>query len=400
MELIETVYRLELDGEPLLGAMLDSLGRHFEPRRPLVSIASELQPDGTIRYHAVVTRRDPSGTVMQVMEEARQRATDWDHDRMFYGEPACHSLTTLVSDKVHEMAAAGGVAELVGLNCGAGDAHGIMICAVRGERYRPPPGERRFWQPVAQHVAAALRMRRSIAAALPEAVIREDGRIVDATGDARGPALRERLRHAMLMRDRRRTRRSRDGEPFWPELVAGRWTLVDRFEADGRRHVIAVRNDRRSPRLRTLSKREQAVLVRVAHGEANKAIALDLGVSEATVSRTASAAMVKLGMNLASIAELTAARFASSRVGMGEVAFATLPAETAATVARLAMLGKTERDVVMLAIRGKSNIEIAAARGRSIRTVVNQLSAAYSKLGVQSRRELVLRCAPAAAQSA
>jgi DNA-binding CsgD family transcriptional regulator len=43
---------------------------------------------------------------------------------------------------------------------------------------------------------------------------------------------------------------------------------------------------------------------------------------------------------------------------------------------------------VELAKRGLSNHDIAAARGVSVRTVAGQLSSAYAKLGVHSRREL------------
>jgi DNA-binding CsgD family transcriptional regulator len=47
-----------------------------------------------------------------------------------------------------------------------------------------------------------------------------------------------------------------------------------------------------------------------------------------------------------------------------------------------------ERQVVRLAAEGLSNAAIARRRGRSPRTVANQLAAAYRKLGITSRREL------------
>jgi DNA-binding CsgD family transcriptional regulator len=52
-------------------------------------------------------------------------------------------------------------------------------------------------------------------------------------------------------------------------------------------------------------------------------------------------------------------------------------------------LTQSERGVVRLVMRGWSNSRIAAARGTSPRTIANQLGAAYRKLGVQSRRELI-----------
>ena len=51
-------------------------------------------------------------------------------------------------------------------------------------------------------------------------------------------------------------------------------------------------------------------------------------------------------------------------------------------------LTDAERDVVQLAVSGRSNAEIADVRGVSVRTVANQLAAVYGKLGVNSRSEL------------
>ncbi len=51
----------------------------------------------------------------------------------------------------------------------------------------------------------------------------------------------------------------------------------------------------------------------------------------------------------------------------------------------------SERAVVELVMRGLSNRDIALARGVSVQTTANQLTIAYRKLGVQSRRELRAR---------
>jgi len=57
----------------------------------------------------------------------------------------------------------------------------------------------------------------------------------------------------------------------------------------------------------------------------------------------------------------------------------------------LRALSDAERTVVSLAITGVSNVDIARARRRSVRTVANQLGAAYRKLGLSGRRELRAR---------
>ena len=55
------------------------------------------------------------------------------------------------------------------------------------------------------------------------------------------------------------------------------------------------------------------------------------------------------------------------------------------------VLTASERAVVDLVLLGRSNEEVALARGTSPRTVANQLGLVYRKLGVRSRRELIAR---------
>lgn len=52
-------------------------------------------------------------------------------------------------------------------------------------------------------------------------------------------------------------------------------------------------------------------------------------------------------------------------------------------------LTAAEREIVRLLLSGLSTGEMARLRGRSYRTVANQLAAIYRKAGVASRAELV-----------
>jgi DNA-binding CsgD family transcriptional regulator len=54
-------------------------------------------------------------------------------------------------------------------------------------------------------------------------------------------------------------------------------------------------------------------------------------------------------------------------------------------------LTDAERDVVLAVLRGKTNDEVARGRGTSVRTVANQLTSVFAKLGVSSRIELAHR---------
>jgi DNA-binding CsgD family transcriptional regulator len=167
------------------------------------------------------------------------------------------------------------------------------------------PGAEARWQQVMTHILAALRLRE----ALPheEAVIEPSGRITHAEGEARARTARESLREAALSIDRARTR-STDPElalRAWRGLVSGRWSLVDRFDRDGRRFLVARRNSPAVQAPRALSKRARQVLAYAALGYSNKHIAYALGLAPSTVSTHLRAGMRQLGLrDLAALAEL------------------------------------------------------------------------------------------------
>ncbi len=53
-------------------------------------------------------------------------------------------------------------------------------------------------------------------------------------------------------------------------------------------------------------------------------------------------------------------------------------------------LSVAERHVARLAAEGLSNAEVARVRGTSLRTVANQMASVLRKLGVDSRRQLMV----------
>lgn len=57
----------------------------------------------------------------------------------------------------------------------------------------------------------------------------------------------------------------------------------------------------------------------------------------------------------------------------------------------LPALSHAERAVMLAILHGRSNAEIAAARGTTPRTVANQVARLFAKLGVRSRAELAAR---------
>jgi DNA-binding CsgD family transcriptional regulator len=76
-------------------------------------------------------------------------------------------------------------------------------------------------------------------------------------------------------------------------------------------------------------------------------------------------------------------------VGDDEFVVFSFPLAEAALPAHLAQsLTRAEKEVALLVLEGASNAEISRRRGRSLNTVINQVSSIYRKLGVTSRQEL------------
>lgn len=117
-------------------------------------------------------------------------------------------------------------------------------------------------------------------------------RTPSATGRARPFAAEARAAE----RDPGRPELPHEALAVWQGLVRGRWSLVEQFDADGRRFLIAHENpeDVRDPR--GLSEKEVRVVGLAVRGYSDKLIGYHLGVPEGTVSSHLTHALRKLGI--------------------------------------------------------------------------------------------------------
>ena len=177
---------------------------------------------------------------------------------------------------------------------------------------------------------------------------------------------------------------------LWHQLENGSWCVVDQLDRDECRYVLAQEGGGRA-----LTRREREVVEHASRGWSNKLIAYELGVATSTVSTHLSHAAAKLGLASRSAVIQTFAALAA-RPGLEVTVkhlfsagkrFAVIAIPLRSTLPQ--GLSSAERDVVVLAIAGKSNVEIALARLVSRRTVENQLASAMKKVGARSRAELV-----------
>ena len=168
------------------------------------------------------------------------------------------------------------------------------------------------WQMLAAHVEAGHRLRQGIGAGeadqdsgskLPhdaEAIFDANSfRIGDAVGQAKRGTTAKKLRDAAIIVDRARGK-MRNTDPdnaleIWKALVRGRWSMVDWFDTDGRRFVLAIPNSPNVTDPRGLSERESQVVTLAVLGHSNKMIAYRLGLSSSRVSTVLRSAMRKMG---------------------------------------------------------------------------------------------------------
>jgi DNA-binding CsgD family transcriptional regulator len=195
--------------------------------------------------------------------------------------------------------------------CVALDAErrGLVVATDLSGPTRLSRAARTRWLLIGSHLAAARRLR-DARTRRPETdcVLAPGGRVLHAQGEATLRAARERLREAVVARDSARTRASR-AEPDaalarWSGLVSGRWSLVDQFERDGRRFIVARRNDPRPPDPLALTLRERQVFGHMVQGDSVKLTAYALGLSASTVSSLASSVRLKIGVR--NVAEVVA----------------------------------------------------------------------------------------------
>ena len=192
--------------------------------------------------------------------------------------------------------------------------HGVGINIPSRHFISLSPRERRRWQRLSLHIAAGHGLRRRLGrdgemdctpvSELPykgDALIDPKRFVVThAIEEAQGDTTLEALRSAALRIDRARSRRGRQNPDealaAWQDMISGRWSLVDWFDADGRRFVVAVPNATGVDDPRGLTKRQKEVAELAARGKSSKFIACELAISRQRVSSLLNQAMRKLGV--------------------------------------------------------------------------------------------------------
>jgi DNA-binding CsgD family transcriptional regulator len=195
-----------------------------------------------------------------------------------------------------------GMTDCIGMTGAVHDGRWVVIAIPLRPGSTPAPRRIHQLRRIAAHVVSAWRLRRRLeeaGAEEPEAVLSPGGRVLDAAPSASDGRSRASLAEAVRRMDRARggLRRTDPEEALslWQGLVTGRWSLVDRVDADGRRHVLARRNEPAVRDPRALDPGERQVLAYAVLGHSLKYVGYLLGIAPSTVATRIESARAKLG---------------------------------------------------------------------------------------------------------
>ena len=188
---------------------------------------------------------------------------------------------------------------------------------------------------------------------------------------------------------------------LWNQLCSGAWRVLDAFSTDERCYAV-LEQPAGNRRQRVEGLRLQ-ILESVLLGQSPKVVAIDLQVSPSTVAAALRRCLRTMGLryrmsNLPVLLVMAARAARSNRhtAVTGRIAHLDHEADARWVVSIPrpdlsfpARLSSAELAVVRQLVQGQSHAQISRVRGTSTRTVANQLSTAFRKLGVSGRGELV-----------
>ena len=326
LDCLAAAYRLDLDdasyvrhlleqSEPILDRGLGIIAYTYDardPRHPAIdhfAVSKKFDPSWLPAFYAGVEAAGHRGPPYPTGFDA------WKHLRCGQG-----STVPKMRPFLPLFASIGGARDTFAVNALDASGQGLWLGAPLPSTAKEPAESVTLFTRLAAHLTSAVRLRKR-GASSTAAVLSPDGKLLHAEENGGVVEAREDLRRATRAFDEARTKKMRGDVELatrrWRPLVLSRWSLLDDFDSDGRRFVVAVDNGppTRPPR-RDLSEREHQVLTQAHMGHSIKVIAYELGLSASTVRVLLHRAARKLGASTR--AELLARFDALTRAPDGE----------------------------------------------------------------------------------
>jgi DNA-binding CsgD family transcriptional regulator len=306
VEILEAAYRVEQPEDAWLSGVLDAARPGLDDGLGVMAYTYDASNPKSFQLRCISSRDALPPLVEFFKASAANVPADWvtanfpsKRTQVIRDMPGWERFMPLP----HRLDESHVVDDVIGINGLDPSLIGCMLGAYSSRPHRLSSRARQTWNRIGTHLAAGFRLQRAIQTAKErsaptEAVLAPSGRVLHAEQPAQDRAQRDALTAACRRIERARTRQGRlEGEisvSLWRSLVSERWTLVDTYERDGKRYVVARRNDVRPPRPDALSPRERQALSFAVLGDSNKLIAYELGISASTVGVLLHRAAVKL----------------------------------------------------------------------------------------------------------
>ncbi|NBC30008.1 MAG: hypothetical protein GVY29_08450 [Spirochaetes bacterium] len=311
-EILELAYRIDLPKRTWMQQLADRIHRRRGIGPGVLAYELDIsEPDGPGELGCVAATGEIEGFAQNTEPLHRSLSTRVYH-RVLQCGTHCSTIRTCLKSLgtsleeyplVEDMIRDAGADDIWAVSTVNPDARTLTFSIPLRHSYGPPRLETEFWGKVGTHIAAGHRLRRRMAEAPPEsraaAIMRPDGRALELGDDARPH--RDVLRRTVRALDSAKARDFRTGSSetidLWKGLLAGEWSLVDRVDTDGKRYVLAIRNDPDAPAPVSLSRREAQVATYIAQGRSHKAVSYELGIAVSTVGTHLRNALDKLGLS-------------------------------------------------------------------------------------------------------
>jgi DNA-binding CsgD family transcriptional regulator len=319
IDIAEAAYDLEAGAADWLPRLLEAGKQTFDlGQGAAAALVSGMSPEGQTLVAQLIPGTARPGLHSALIQAAREVGPDMAQQTI---EALAGGVNVLSEDRERRPS----VYEAIRRNVGCEDVlslwaldpdlHGVNIPIPSPKTIRMSTQARKHWRMLVIHITAAHRLRRGLIEPtgvrgiaptdMPlnaEALLDPKGfRVSQAAGAAQDKGASDTIREAAVRVDRARSKlRRTDPEQaleIWQGLVRGRWSLVDWFDTDGRRFVLAKPNAPNIGDPRGLTEREAQVATYAALGNSGKIIGYRFGLSSATVSRLLKSAMRKLGVN-------------------------------------------------------------------------------------------------------
>ena len=311
VSIIEAAYRMGTSEKDWLVGVLEAARPALDKGEGVVSFTFDASDPARMRVREVASHSCVAPMTADVVAQLVETA-DPDYVRATWRSRLCDlgSRTPGVRKQPGwAMLSSMGVVDNLSVNSVDPSGFGCLLSANSSRRLSLHPRTKQSWEHVAAHLANGLRLRRRLAS-LPDlpsdvsagadAVLGPGGKVQHAEGEAALTGARQALQEAAVAIDRARGRLRRsdpeDAVAGWKGLIDARWSLVDHFDSDGKRYLVARRNSPQVMGLAGLTERERQVAGYVGLGLSNKLIAYEIGIAASTVRVLVSRAVAKLGV--------------------------------------------------------------------------------------------------------